>query len=251
MYEADPAVFGGTALISERVDGRRPGQFFPELEKPREHGPELMTHFAQVLARLHTMPLDRLAGSHLDTTPKPVTPEQLDEEVLDLADAVDKGRGPNVASMQIAVDWLRRHLDLVPGDTPIGLNHGDIGLHNMLADRGRITALLDWELPHVGPIAYELATVHTAVTSLTTWDAFVAAYLDAGGPPAAVDPGVIAFYRVQKCLWLAWYSRAASQLYWSSARRDIISAGVSFDSQFRHSIKVARAMDNAISVVWP
>jgi aminoglycoside phosphotransferase (APT) family kinase protein len=246
LHEPDPSILGGTALISERVDGARPGQFFPELEKPQHHGPELMRHFATVLARLHTMPLDLLAGTHLDRTPQP-----LDESVVELAEMLAKGRGPDVACIQIAVDWLRRHLDFVPADTPRGLNHGDIGLHNMLARGGEITALLDWELPHIGPIAYELATVHTAVTSLTTWDAFVEAYLAAGGPPRAVDPRTIAFYRVHKCLWLAWYSRAASQLYWSGARRDIISAGVSFDSQFRHSLKVARAVDNAIEVAWP
>jgi aminoglycoside phosphotransferase (APT) family kinase protein len=251
LHEPDPSILGGTALISERVDGARPGQFFPELEKPQHHGPELMRHFATVLARLHTMPLDLLAGTHLDPTPQPVTAEALDQSVLELADMLAKGRGPDVASMQIAVDWLRRHLDVVPEDTPRGLNHGDIGLHNMLARDGEITALLDWELPHIGPVAYELATVHTAVTSLTTWDAFVEAYLAAGGPPQAVDRRTIAFYRVYKCLWLAWYSRAASQLYWSGARCDIISAGVSFDSQFRHSLKVARAVDNAIEVAWP
>lgn len=251
LHEPDPSVLGGTALISERVDGVRPGQFFPELEKPQQYGPELMRHFAAVLARLHTMPLDRLAGTHLDRSPPAITIEALDDSVVELADMLAKGRGPEVACIQIAIDWLRRHLDFVPEDTPVGLNHGDIGLHNMLARDGEISALLDWELPHIGPIAYELATVHTAVTSLTTWDSFVEAYLAAGGPLSAVDPRTIAFYRVHKCLWLAWYSRAASQLYWSGARRDITSAGVSFDSQFRHSLKVARAVDNAIEVAWP
>jgi aminoglycoside phosphotransferase (APT) family kinase protein len=251
LHEPDPTVLGGTALISERVAGTRAGQFFPELEKPQQHGPELMQHFATVLARLHTMPLGRLAGSHLDVEPTPVSPAALDQGVVELADMLAKGRGPQLASIRIAVDWLRRHLDFVPEDTPVGLNHGDIGLHNMLIRGGEITAFLDWELPHVGPIAYELATVHTAVTALTTWDAFVAAYLAAGGPAAAVEPRTIAFYRVHKCLWLDWYSRAASQLYWSGARRDIISAGVSFDSQYRHGLKVALALNNAIEVAWP
>jgi aminoglycoside phosphotransferase (APT) family kinase protein len=251
LHEPDPSVLGGTALISELVDGKRPGQFFPELEKPQQYGRELMRHFATVLARLHTMPVEQLAGTQLDPTPTPMTAEALDQSVLELADMLAKGRGPEFASIQVAVDWLRRHLDFVPEDTPRGLNHGDIGLHNMLARDGEITAFLDWELTHVGPIAYELATVHTAVTSLTTWDEFVEAYLDAGGAPQAVDRRTIAFYRVHKCLWLAWYSRAASHLYWSGARRDIISAGVSFDSQFRHSLKVARAVDDAIEVAWP
>jgi aminoglycoside phosphotransferase (APT) family kinase protein len=251
LHEPDPSILGGTALISERVDGTRAGQFFPELEKPQHHGRELMNHLATALARLHTMPLELLADTHLDTTPKPMTAAALDQSVLELADMLAKGRGPDVACIQIAVDWLRRHLEYVPEDTPRGLNHGDIGLHNILIRDGEVTAFLDWELPHVGPIACELATVHTAVTSLTPWDAFVETYLAAGGPPRAVDRRTIAFYRVHKALWLLWYSRAASHLYWSGARRDIISAGVSFDSQFRHRLKVARALDNAIEVAWP
>jgi len=251
LHEPDASVLGGTAVISERVDGTHAGLFFPELRKPERYGPELMNHVASALARLHTMPLELVAGTNLETAPKAVTADALDRSVVELADMLAKGRGPEFASIQIAVDWLRRHLDFVPEDTPCGVNHGDVGLHNMLIRDGEVAAFLDWELTHVGPVAYELATVYTVVTSLTTWAEFVHAYVAAGGPPAAVDPRPIAFYRVHKCLWLAWYSRAASGLYWSGARRDIVSAGVAFDSLFRHHLKVARALEDAMAVAWP
>ncbi|HXQ45225.1 MAG TPA: aminoglycoside phosphotransferase family protein, partial [Caulobacteraceae bacterium] len=62
----------------------------------------------------------------------------------------------------------RRHIDravlaverLAPAHAPKrGLIHGDFGAANLLADRGVITALIDWDRALIGDVAYDEANV--------------------------------------------------------------------------------------------
>jgi aminoglycoside phosphotransferase (APT) family kinase protein len=59
--------------------------------------------------------------------------------------------------------------------------HGDVLPHNLLADDGRVTALLDWEFVHVGDPAEDLAYCRPAVAAVMPWSEFMQRYDDAGG----------------------------------------------------------------------
>jgi aminoglycoside phosphotransferase (APT) family kinase protein len=50
--------------------------------------------------------------------------------------------------------WLLDHL---PPDGEHCIVHGDYGFHNLLVDRARVTAVLDWELATVGDPLADLA----------------------------------------------------------------------------------------------
>lgn len=87
-------------------------------------------------------------------------------------------------------DWLERH---VPCDTrrPV-LVHGDFNIHNVLAEHGRITGVLDWECAMFGAPEQDLAYIRPIISRHIGWDRFVAHYRDAGGP--AIDESSLDFY---------------------------------------------------------
>jgi aminoglycoside phosphotransferase (APT) family kinase protein len=61
--------------------------------------------------------------------------------------------------------------------------HGELQFHNVLSHDEEITAVIDWELVHIGHPAADLGYCKPAVETMTTWDKFMDAYLRAGGVP--------------------------------------------------------------------
>ena len=78
------------------------------------------------------------------------------------------------------LDWLETN---VPQDTrrPV-LVHGDFNVHNILAEEGRITGVLDWECSNFGAPEQDLAYVKPIISKHIAWDKFVAHYRASGGP---------------------------------------------------------------------
>jgi aminoglycoside phosphotransferase (APT) family kinase protein len=75
--------------------------------------------------------------------------------------------------------WLDRNAPRSP-DRPI-IVHSDLGLWNLLVDGPKLTAVLDWELSHIGDPMQDLAYVRPLLGDRMTWQEFVDAYLAAGG----------------------------------------------------------------------
>ncbi|SCW71914.1 Predicted kinase, aminoglycoside phosphotransferase (APT) family [Sphingobium faniae] len=78
--------------------------------------------------------------------------------------------------------------------------HGDAGLHNIMIHDGRISAMVDWELTHLGDPAEDLAYCRTWVDQVLPWDQFLAIYYQHGGPEYQPDRegfyGVLADVRI-------------------------------------------------------
>jgi aminoglycoside phosphotransferase (APT) family kinase protein len=75
--------------------------------------------------------------------------------------------------------WLRDHADRIgPAEAIV---HNDMMFHNILAQDGRITAILDWEQAAIGHPAEDLGYCYPAVAAIGAWDDFLSAYLAAGG----------------------------------------------------------------------
>jgi aminoglycoside phosphotransferase (APT) family kinase protein len=72
--------------------------------------------------------------------------------------------------------------------------HGDLGFHNFLFDQGELSAVLDWEFAHIGDPAEELGYIKLTVGDALDWDAFMNAYVAAGGDP--IDPAALHFFQV-------------------------------------------------------
>src|SRR2546423_191987 len=178
----------GTLLIMERVRGRKAGEFFPDLAGPAQHREELGLQLAAGLARLHSMPLDRLRQTSLDTKGAAVTEEGIVAAVEGMVTRINELTGPPCATVPLARRWLLDHVaDVVPGPRPC-LLWGDFGFPNMLVDDGRITALVDWEATAVGPPPPGLAAAWNAVATPLPRPAVATAYIDPGGPVGAPRP---------------------------------------------------------------
>ena len=144
----------------------------------------VLLHMAELLAQLHQLKLDNFT-SYLSRF------DQMDI----LSDTVESCYHRSVAEwrayysrvehlpspyLTYLLDWLERH---VPHDSrrPV-LVHGDFNIHNVLAQDGRITGVLDWECAMFGAPEQDLAYIQPIVSKHIGWDRFVAHYRASGGP---------------------------------------------------------------------
>jgi aminoglycoside phosphotransferase (APT) family kinase protein len=130
------------AMLSERVGGQT---WFSRISDPDE-AERTASAFMACLAALHR--LDAAALS-LPGFPRPTRAPDLVHHELDEWEAVLARRGgePDPA-LVFVLGWLRRN---VPDyDGPVVLVQGDTGPGNFLYEDGRVVAVVDWELAHLG-----------------------------------------------------------------------------------------------------
>jgi len=101
--------------------------------------------------------------------------------------------------MRVAAWWLRDNLPAAPARKV--LVHGDFRPANLLVDKGKVTALLDWEFAHTGDpvedLGWYLAPRYRAehfIPGLWGREDFVAAYEVASG--LAVDRAALGWWAV-------------------------------------------------------
>jgi hypothetical protein len=87
-------------------------------------------------------------------------------------------------SVSAALQWLAAHPP--PDGARLCLLHGDYGLHHMLFQQDRITALLDWEHASLGDPARDLVQIRRQLTQFVAWRRFMRWYREAGGPNVPV-----------------------------------------------------------------
>jgi aminoglycoside phosphotransferase (APT) family kinase protein len=68
-------------------------------------------------------------------------------EQLSLLESLHRSAGAPVPTFEVGFRWLWAHL---PPPGPVTLVHGDFRMGNLLVDAGRLVAVLDWELAHLG-----------------------------------------------------------------------------------------------------
>lgn len=165
---------------------------------------------AAALARTHA--LDTRGLEFL-----PVLEAAAGVEALAARFAAQGGNRPVVA---LGLAWLRAH---VPEEAPLRLVHGDLRIGNVMADQGRLTGVLDWELAHLGDchedLAYGCMTVwrfgrlDAPAFGFTDLDTYFAAYEAAGGAP--VDRARFRFWLVFRTVWW-WLGCIDMGEYWRS-----------------------------------
>jgi aminoglycoside phosphotransferase (APT) family kinase protein len=138
--------------------------------------PLLAAQCGEILARLHTLPADAVAGL-----------EDIDQ--LEQWRAVlDSVRQPHPA-FELAFRWLERNRPPAPsGPTVV---HGDFRNGNLIVGPEGVRAVLDWELAHAGDPLEDLGWlcvkswrfgIDLPVGGFGTYDDLVDAYETAGGP---------------------------------------------------------------------
>lgn len=107
--------------------------------------------------------------------------------------------------LQPARDWLTVNMQSAPGW--LSLVHGDFRPANVLVDDGRISALLDWEMAHLGDPAEDVGWYTCSLYRTEhfpegwTVEDFLARYVERGGPE--IEPERLKFWQVFAVLKLA------------------------------------------------
>jgi aminoglycoside phosphotransferase (APT) family kinase protein len=217
-YEAsdDPSILGAPFFLCEKVEGSAPvpwsGRDSRAMDDARRE--TLANEFIDALAALHIFDWRKTALAAWGA-------------------ALDEG---NAAARQIAV-WREKHErwalrphpmarkafawleDHQPRAPRVSIIHGDYRLGNFLEQDGHITAILDWELVHLGDPVEDLGWAFLPqyrggtglVCGLTSDDDFLARYERQAG--FAVDRGALRFWLVFALLKLALTHMAAARCF--------------------------------------
>jgi aminoglycoside phosphotransferase (APT) family kinase protein len=178
------AVIGSPFFVTERVAGTADMSL---LRRPADdvEARAVAVDLALAAARLHRLEWRSLGVDRV------LTPATVDDAAaLQLSyweDIFSRQRLEPLPVAVFAFDWLRDH----PPDTRrVSIVHGDLRFGNVLYEGGRITALLDWEMVHLGDPIEDLAWAYRSLWSLEKFlplDEFLEQYSDAVGSPVDSD----------------------------------------------------------------
>jgi aminoglycoside phosphotransferase (APT) family kinase protein len=243
LGEGDESWLGGTFVLVGLVDAEKAGEYFPEVAGPGP-GHEALGHdLARVLGLLHSRPVDELGWS---TAPAPTTTDDV-AGAIEQAHMLLTASGAAVPEFHVAHRWLTEHLDLAMDDPR--LQHGDVGLHNLLVRDGRLAAVLDWELAAVGPAAADVASCRHLVDTLMPWEEFAATYLAAGGPRSALRAEHLDFHTVLRAYRTVATSHTCRAMYASGRTDDFVLANAGFDFAARTRWLLVRALERVVTPV--
>lgn len=152
MKESAENAFGGPYFVMELLDGSAPNLWrwdaHDELRANWEGNRSLARDLAENLAAINLIAPEN-------------APKALDR--LGPVDLINKWRKVYVENrlrrdpvVEEAFAWLEEN---IPAPGRQGLVHGDYRLGNLLVADDRITAVLDWELAHIGDVNYDLGYV--------------------------------------------------------------------------------------------
>lgn len=184
-------LLGGPFFVTRFSEGVNPGDVFG---RDRVVLPNVGEELAVFLAKLHSLDCAALHRYPVSAMASAVQIRQAVESAYDnLRTAVGE---PETIALEV-FDWLGSN---VPPNPPKQvLVHGDIGFHNLLVDKGSVTAVLDWERAHLGDQAEDLAYLRPTLNGILDWGDFLTAYESAGG--TVPDSKTLRFYTVWQDLW--------------------------------------------------
>lgn len=211
----DPATLGAPFFLSEKVEGDTPlpwGSQGLALEGARRES--LAADFIGALAALHCFdwratPLVKWGAG--------VTLENAAHRQIDDWEARFRRWALRPHPMaHRALQWLRAN---APKADRLSLVHGDYRLGNFLEKNGRISAILDWELVHLGDPVEDLGWAFLPqyrggtplVCGLASEGDFLARYEAQAG--LTVGPASLRFYLVFSLLKLAFTHMAAARCF--------------------------------------
>lgn len=187
----------GEGFLMERARGETLPHKILDAPAMQDAAARLSEQCAGELAAIHALPVAAAPASLIVTTPADLLAEQ--------AATYDR-LGGAIAIYDYALGWLERHC---PEPAEPALLHGDFRMGNLVVDESGITAVLDWELAHVGDPLEDLAYLCTPSWRFGHWrqeaggfasrDAFLSAYEAATG--RMVDRARFDWWLVYNTLW--------------------------------------------------
>lgn len=181
---------GGEALGAKIVRS-------PEFEGIR---PKLARECGRILASIHAIDLDRY-GLRAQLSEMP--PSVFLDQMLERYDLLDSPQ----PMIDYAAEWLRDHL---PNPEALTLVHNDFRNGNFLLKPDGVSAVLDWEVAHIGDPMRDLGWICTnswtfggdqPVGGFGSLDDLFQGYEEVSGVP--VDPEHVRFWQVFGSFWWA------------------------------------------------
>ena len=175
------------AILTDRAHGIAEFRRLKDAEVKQDIAAEVMTD----LARLHAHPVDGVALDGGGSGPR--IADHVRAELVTWRAMYDETGQPD-ALLDLAFRWL--HDNMPDPDGPVALVHGDAGPGNFLFEHGKLTALIDWELAHLGDPMEDLAwfSMRCVMEPVPDFRASITAYERAAG--RAVDRFRILYHRV-------------------------------------------------------
>ena len=146
-HSEDASIFGAPFLFCEKVDGSAVVPWVSATEPPLEDGyrRQLGAEFIDALAALHRVDW---ACQPIATLARGITVDNAAQVNVDLwAGLIDRWAMRPYPLAEWGLRWLRQHTPVAPR---VAIVHGDYRTGNFLEVGGHITAVLDWELVHLG-----------------------------------------------------------------------------------------------------
>lgn len=202
--DAEGAVNGHPGLFMERIDGIAPSTMpfnegpYMAVDAAQRHS--MLLDAARTLAQFHATSPEGLADSHF--AQRGGNGHFIDREIawtlLELRRTIPPASAASAKvplygdirdTLETVGQWLAKH---APRHRAPELAHGDANISNFMYDaNGKVAALLDWELSHLGvgeaDLAYQIAGIaHFAllappVDGVPSPEEMIAAYRDARG----------------------------------------------------------------------
>lgn len=183
LLELEAQHFGTPFMIVERLPGAppRPGLNFFAPPPPSE---ALALDMARQLAALHSLPTAPVENAVPVLLPDAAGwPGDLQRLMAKIA---HEFQGPSL-SIGAAFAWMQAHVHHVRNT--VSIVHGDFLQHNLLVQDDAVSGILDWEGTRIGHPGEDLGYVRPMVEQMTSWEKFMAAYHDAGGPAFSQEEG--------------------------------------------------------------
>jgi aminoglycoside phosphotransferase (APT) family kinase protein len=177
----------GSFFTMPRIPGKVAGTFLGGVTEG--HSVDVYLQLAELMARLHRMPIETFSDyihAHGDAN---VLQANIGDCYRLNLQAWARYTADNEFLPSPYLSWLFDWLDHhVPRDTrrPV-LVHGDFNVHNILADNGKVTGVLDWECAGFGAPEQDLAYVRPHISKHIDWDRFIGHYRACGGPTLNAD----------------------------------------------------------------
>jgi aminoglycoside phosphotransferase (APT) family kinase protein len=174
LVETEDPALGAAFIVVERASGRCAEPDFWQRPKDRS----LVCDLAREMALLHSYD----PGSQ--GTKLPQARESYDEagwlaELDQLARAWHADRHWPSVTMSAAIEWMRANAGCI--EDRRGLVHNDFLFHNIMAENGSITAVLDWEMTSIGHPGEDLGYAYPVIKACGNWPEFLEAYRNEGG----------------------------------------------------------------------
>jgi aminoglycoside phosphotransferase (APT) family kinase protein len=175
-----PLLPGADFIVMERVRGVTGGSVFGTNQQV---DPAVSSLLGKIVGELHSLPPLVELGNLTDSIRPELWNMSLRECVVEyisnyLKLMLNSDHMPSVTAAS-QFNWLLQNVPDFAG-RPC-LLHGDIGLHNMLLEDGRLNALFDWEFAHIGDPAEDLAYIRNTMGASLNWRLFMESYIQHGG----------------------------------------------------------------------